>query len=77
MNIGQTELIGLSLLQSNISFPSAGIRDMSEERWTVIRQRGLWSSMTTLHIYIYDTYITAKPLSPGFKLALIYGFCTL
>lgn len=52
MNIGQTELIGLSLLQSNISFPSAGIRDMSEERWTVIRQRGLWSSMTTLHIYM-------------------------
>lgn len=25
---------------------------MSEERWTVIRQRGLWSSMTTLHIYM-------------------------
>lgn len=53
MNIGQTELIGLSLSQSNISFPSAGIRDISEERWTVIRQRGLWTFMTTLHVYFY------------------------
>lgn len=53
VNIGQTEVIGLALSQDNISFPSAGIRDTSEKRWTVIRQRGLWSSMTTL-LYGYS-----------------------